>query len=89
MSPYSQGSDLTWLRIGLPFCRGETMMEAGPVRLGRAWGLGCWTPPDPGLEVLADGFGLEPRSRAVVGLGPVVDGVALVDLVADPVGREG
>ena len=43
MSEYSHATDLTPLRMGLPFWRGDTSMELGPVRDGRAWGFGCWT----------------------------------------------
>ncbi len=40
------------LRIGLPFWRGETRIEEGAARVGRAWGVGCWTLPGVVLDVL-------------------------------------
>src|SRR5438105_609928 len=67
MSPYSQGTLRTSSRRRLPFWRGETMMLAGPERLGRVCGLG-WTTPVFDVVVAADA-----RSGLVVVLGPVED----------------
>lgn len=40
------------MRIGLPFWRGETRMEEGAARVGRAWGVGCWIFPGVVLDAL-------------------------------------
>lgn len=42
ISDHSHGRDRMLLRIGLPFCRGETRIAEGAARFGRAWGFGCW-----------------------------------------------
>lgn len=42
MSLYSHGSARMEAKIGLPFCRGETKIEEGAEREGRACGVGCW-----------------------------------------------
>lgn len=52
-----------FVRIGLPFWRGETRIEEGAARVGKAWGVGCWILPG----VAVDALGLATCGRADVG----------------------
>ena len=43
MSEYSHAKERRFVRIGLPFWRGETRIEDPVVREAIAWGVGCTT----------------------------------------------